>query len=82
MIEVENINEVRIRGHLKWHELEDIIGRHILKELTSQGIDRARAEMGEITIEIRQEEEGSPSYKVSRWEVRFRGVLPAAEPAG
>lgn len=82
MIEVQNINEVRIHGHLKWRELEDIINRHVLEELVALGIDRARAEMGEITIEIRQEEAGSPSYKVSRWEVRFKGVLPAAEPAG
>ena len=55
----EQVHHRRVKVHFSWHEIRDL--------LLVEAMRIAGGEPGRKTITISQEEEGSPRYKVDRW---------------
>lgn len=70
----DTIRRRDVRVRINWSELREIIARCAVAE--GANIDPDAEFKGDIKITINQREEGSPSYRVSKWDALVDLSLP------
>jgi hypothetical protein len=70
----ETIRRRDVRAKVEWADLKAMIGRAVMADLSLPGAVGVNGV--EIEIELKQEERGSPSYRIGEWSAIVKITLP------
>lgn len=70
----ETIRRRDVRAAVPWPVIKDLIARAAMKELDLQGAPGVNGVV--VEVEVKQDEEGSPRYRISAWSAIVKITLP------
>ena len=80
IINAKTINQIEIDARVGWPELEQLISQAVAQAILKNPEQIDGFSCGEFRVEITQQSEGSPAYKVSKWDARVKVILKPDPP--